>query len=275
LARDDDGWHWGTEVSWMSSVVHGGARLLIEQNDALPRTSREAPIELDRGTVVAVNSQAPTDLIVPAVDETARRMGEHVGSLIPEGAAVQYGPGAIGDAMLDSLTVPVAVRSGMVTDAVVRLTERGLLVDDPVAAYVAGSPALYDWADGRHITTAVQRTHDVSVADGRPFITVNSAIEVDLAGQVNVQAAGGRHVSGLGGHPDFALAGHRSIGGLSIIAMTTSRGGRSTLVETLSAPASTARSDVDLVVTEHGVADLRGLDDEERGLELQRIWSHS
>ena len=95
---------------------------------------------------------------------------------------------------------------------------------------------------------------------------------MDHTGAVNVERAGDRLVSGIGGHPDFALAGHVSVGGLSVIAVPTSRAGRSTLVERLTGPTSTTRTDVDLVVTELGVADLRGLDDTERRAALLTIW---
>jgi acyl-CoA hydrolase len=104
-------------------------------------------------------------------------------------------------------------------------------------------------------------------------VTLNAALEVDHVGAVNVEALGRHPVSGLGGHPDFALAGHLSSGGVSIIATPTRRNETPTLVEELAAPASTARSDVDVVVTELGAADLRGLTDPERREALTAIWT--
>jgi acyl-CoA hydrolase len=105
-----------------------------------------------------------------------------------------------------------------------------------------------------------------------PFVAVNTALQIDRTGQVNVEAVGGEPVGGVGGHPDFALAATRSLGGLSVVALPTRHAGRPTLVDRLDAPASTPRCDVDVVVTEHGAADLRGLCDAERAEALQALW---
>lgn len=268
----DDGWRWGTEVSWMSSVVDAGVPVLVEHNEALPRTSGDPVVPADQVTVVS-HVERPPVVVPPApIDDTSRRIAAHIADLIPEGACVQYGPGPLADAVFDLLTVPVRIRSGMINQSVLELEQRRLLLDTPVSTYVVGTPDVYAWADGRAITTRLENTHDVAVAGGLPFVTINTALEVDTSGAVNIEGIAGRAVAGPGGHPDFALAGHRSVGGLSIIATPSVRRGRSTLVDQLTFPASTPRSDVDVVVTELGRADLRGLDDVERAAELARIW---
>src|SRR6185312_9755317 len=112
--------------------------------------------------------------------------------------------------------------------------------------------------------TAISETHDPGcIADNPGFVAINTALQVGLDGSVNVERAGGRLVAGMGGHPDFCAAAARAPDGLSIIALRSTHRGRSTIVprvETVSTP----RCDVDVIVTEHGVADLRGLDDTER-----------
>ncbi len=274
LRREGDGWLWGSEVSWMRSVLDDGrTRLLVAENAALPRSSRELSIPLGRGTVVARRERPPLPHPAPAPAEEHRRLARHLAPFVPEGACLQYGPGPVADALADVLDVPVRVRSGIVTDAVARLHRRGLLLDVPVAAYLLGSDDLYAWGDGRAVTARVEQTHDPAVAGGRPLVSINTALEVDRTGAVNVESLGGRHVSGAGGHPDFALAGHVSAGGVSIVATLSSRRGSSTLVERLSGPVSTPRADVDVVVTERGSADLRGLDDTERAAALEELWS--
>ena len=110
----------------------------------------------------------------------------------------------------------------------------------------------------------MEHTHDGARLAGLPFVAVNTALEVDAGGQINVEAVGGTAVGGIGGHPDFAQAAARSVEGLSVIALPSRRRGAPTLVERLSAPVSTLRGDVDVVVTELGVADLRGRGDAER-----------
>jgi acyl-CoA hydrolase len=273
LAPRSGGWEWGSEVSWMRSLLDlPGLRVLVEEDDALPRAARADLIPSARGTVVARSGRPPVvGTPVPPTD-AHRRIARHLAPYIGEGAVLQYGPGPVADALVEELEAPVAVRSGMLTDTVRRLEERGLLLDQPLGAYLWGSAELYAWAEGREVVDRVERTHAVD-ATGRALISVNAALEIDHTGAVNVERLGGHPVSGIGGHPDFAMAGHVSRGGLSVIVTTTRRRGESTLVERLSGPVSTPRSDVDLVVTELGAADLRGLDDEERRAALLHLWA--
>ncbi|MDT5165244.1 MAG: hypothetical protein QOC88_2138 [Mycobacterium sp.] len=120
---------------------------------------------------------------------------------------------------------------------------------------------LYSWADGKSILRGIEYTHDLSrLARGQPFVAVNTAIEIDPFGQVNVEGRGEKVVGGIGGHPDYCAAARMTRGGLSIIAVPTTFNGHSPLVDQLSRPASTPAHDVDLIVTESGHADLRGAD---------------
>ena len=184
-----------------------------------------------------------------------------------------FGPGSIGEAVLDALTVPVAVHSGILSDAVLDLASRGLLLPGPVAAYLAGTLELYSWAGDHPLLRGIEFTHDVSrLARGSPFVAVNTALQIDPDGQVNVESVGWSSIGGIGGHPDFSFAGATSVGGLSIIAMRSTVRGELTLVERQSAPVSTPSHDVDIVVTEHGVADLRGRDRAERQVAIRLLW---
>jgi acyl-CoA hydrolase len=273
MSRTGGGWAWGTEVSWMSSVVDSNALLLIEEVPGLPQAAADAPVPLDRGVVVATGDHPPRTIATPEPDGVSRLIGQHVAGLVSEGSCLQFGPGPLATAVVDALTVPVHVRSGLLSDAVLNLAAQDLLLSTPIGTYLAGSADLYRYGDGRAVLTRVERTHQLAVAEGRPLITVNTALEVDRTGAVNVEGTGGARISGIGGHADFLLMGHASTGGLSIVATPATRRGCSTLVDRLSFPASATRTDVDVVVTEHGVADLRGLDDAERGAELTRIWT--
>lgn len=192
-------------------------------------------------------------------------IGELVASLIPEGATVQWGPGVIGSSVIASLRRPVQVRSGLVTDELVSLEEAGLLQGTAEAAYMWGGPALRGMLeDGRLRLCGIEHTHDLTAISAvESFVAINTALQVGLDGAANVETVNGRIVSGAGGHPDFAAGASRSPGGLSIVALPSTAGDRSTIVP---APEriSTPRADVDVVVTEHGIADLRGLDDRAR-----------
>jgi acyl-CoA hydrolase len=117
--------------------------------------------------------------------------------------------------------------------------------------------------------------HDIgrlSHPDLPPLIALNTALEIDLDGQVNVEGLGGRATGMIGGHPDFAAAGARSRDGLSVVALAARHRGGPTLVERLSAPVTTPSHDVDVVVTDGGVADLRGLDRAGRRAALRDLW---
>jgi len=118
----------------------------------------------------------------------------------------------------------------------------------------------------------IEYTHDLGRLSADPLFAVNTAVEIDLDGQVNVEGTAASALGGMGGHPDYAAAAARSVGGLSIVAVPTTHHGRSTLVTRLSRPVSTPAHDVDIVVTERGVADLRGLSRPERYKALTRLW---
>ncbi len=195
-----------------------------------------------------------------------------IAPLIAPGARVQVGPSPVATALLGQLTVPVRLDSGLLPEGVVDLDERGLLAAEPVAAYLAGGPRLYDWADGRPLLHPIEYTHDLGRLSADPLFAVNTAVEIDLDGQVNVEGTAASALGGIGGHPDYAAAAARSVGGLSIVAVPTTHHGRCTLVTRLSRPVSTPAHDVDVLVTERGLADLRGLSRPERSKALTRLW---
>ena len=273
LRRSGGDFVFGTEVAWMRGLVEAGVPVLAEVNHGLPDTSDGIVVPRDRVVVLSEVERAPLVLPEPPLDELAAAVGRQVARLVPEGATLQYGPGAVGDAAVRSLDVPVRIESGLVTDAARALDARGLLLGTPRAAYVAGTPALYGWADGRRIAAPLELTHDPSRLGAiDDFVAVNTALEIDAVGQVNVEGVGGDPIGGVGGHGDFSLAGSRSRRGFSVVALASRHRGRPTLVEHLSGPVTTPRHDVDVVVNERGSVDLRGLDDEERRRALAALW---
>jgi acyl-CoA hydrolase len=274
LTSVDGGVGFGSEVSWMRAVVDLGIPVLAELNHGLPASADDRPLPADQITIISEVDRRPLGLPVPAATDDVKRIAQCIGTLVTPGGVIQYGPGGVGDAAVRGLEVPVRVHSGIVTDAVQDLDHRGLLIGEPVTAYVVGSPELYRWADGRPMATRIERSHDLSLLSELPLFAINTALEIDLTGQINVEGFGADVVGAVGGHPDFAAAGCRASDGLSVAALPTRRGRHQTLVRHLSAPASTARCDVDVVVTEYGMADLRGLDDLERGRALMSLWDY-
>lgn len=267
-----DGWRLGSEVGWVRAAIAAGARVVAEVNHALPAADSGPPLDPDRVVVVGEVERPPHELPPPTTDDALEAIGRHVAKLVPEGASIQFGPGGVANAIIRNLEVPVRVDSGVLTDDVLELADRGLLLGPATATYLAGTSALYRWADGAGVLTGIEHTHDISRLAGLPFFALNTALQIDVTGQVNVEAIGSQPLAGIGGHADYAHAASRAPGGLSIIALPTLRGGRPTLVEELPAAVSTPRSDVDVVVNEHGVADLRGLGDRERRRVLVELW---
>lgn len=262
----------GSEVSWMAAAVDASRHTVAELNHGLPRSARTPALRADQVEVVSETHRAPLLLPSTPPGPEDEEIGRHVAALVHGGDSLQMGPGRMGDAVLGALDVPVRIDSGIVTDAVVDLERRGLLLDDPRAAYLVGTEHLFAWADGRAIVDRVEHTHDLTRLASTALVAVNTALELDRVGSVNVEGVGGRVIAGIGGHGDFATAASRSLRGISVVALPTTRGGRSTMVDRLSSPVSTGRSDVDVVVTETGSADLRGLSDRERQSALTALW---
>jgi acyl-CoA hydrolase len=234
----------GTEVSWQRAVIAGGTKTLAVIDTSAP--SADAGPALDPSRVEALGTVGSGPVRVPQRDPEPIHdtLADAVLQLIPQGARIQYGPGQLGTALLRRAQVPLHIDTGLLTDAVVDLDQRGLLAGTPSATYLLGSDSLYDWADGRPILHGLDYTHDLTrLSRGAPLVAVNTAIEIDQYGQINVE-----------GFSD------KVIGGLSIIAVPTRVNGRSPLVEQLSRPVSTPAHDVDVIVTESGHVDLRAAD---------------
>ena len=275
LVRRGELLQFGTEVSWQRAAIDSGARTLGVIDTTAPAASAEPaldPSALDvLGTVRGGAVQLPEREPEPIHDALA----DAVLRLVPEGARLQYGPGQLGTALLRRAQVPLHIDTGLLTDAVVDLDKRGLLAGTPSATYLLGTDVLYDWADGRPMLRGVEYTHDLSrLSRGAPLVAVNTAIELDPWGQVNVEGIGDKVIGGIGGHPDYCVAARMSRGGLSIIAVPSSTNGRSPLVGQLTRPASTPAHDVDVIVTESGHADLRGADWTQRRKLITELFDH-
>jgi acyl-CoA hydrolase len=267
------GFAFTTESSWQRAAIRAGARVAAVVRPAAPCCDVEEPIPADRVVVLAESAGRP-HVLAPAVPTDQQHgVAERVAALVPEGWRIQVGPGGLGSAVYAALRRPVVVDTGLVTAPVVDLDRRGLLVGNPVAPYVAGTEQLYDWAPGRVRVSGVEVTHDPGrLLTGPPLAAVNTGIEIDLDGQVNAEVAAGSWAGGVGGQPDYAAAAATSPTGLSIFAFPSTNAGRPTLVRSLDGPVTTPGHDVEVVVTDRGLADLRGLSRPERRAALARLW---
>jgi acyl-CoA hydrolase len=228
------------------------------------------------GDIVAVvrRDGAPATLPTPrACEDVDLAVGRNVASILPDEPTLQLGPGGIAEAIVASVDRPVHIWSGLLTDAMADLDGRGLLLGTVTAGYTWGGEPIARLARaGRLALEPVEVTHDIVRASQIPrFVACNTALQVGLDGSVNVERIGVRIVAGIGGHADFSAAASLAVSGLSVIALrSTTRSGASTIVRQVDV-VSTPRCDVDIVVTEHGVADLRGLDDDQRAARMLAV----
>ena len=207
-----------------------------------------------------------------AVDDISQAIGRNAASLIEDGATLQTGIGAIPDAVMRQLhdRRDLGVHTGSIGDGMAHLQRTGVITNagKPIDVGRTVGGVLMGGADLRmsaHMNPALELrgteyTHDPRVLGQlRNLVAVNSAVEVDLTGQVNSEVAGGRYVGAVGGIIDFLRAAGSVDRGVPIVALPSMAGGSSRIVANLSGPVSVPRADSCLIVTEHGIADLRGL----------------
>ena len=262
-------------ADYMGAAIAKARCVIAEVNARLPRTHGDTSIALDRIDVVVPSDRAPAIFEPPAIGEVERAIGEHIARLVPDRATIQMGIGAIPDAALQALAGKrdLGVHTGLLTEKIVDLIEAGALtnrykeIDEGicVAAILYGTERLYRWAHDNEklaLRSAASTNSPATLANFGCLIAINSAVEIDLTGQINGEVAGGRPVGQVGGQVDYGRAALLSPGGRGIIALrSTARGGTvSSIVPSLSAGiVTTARTDADTIVTEYGIAELAGV----------------
>jgi 4-hydroxybutyrate CoA-transferase len=254
----------------------------------MPRTNGAGSLHISE-IDLAVEVDHPLVPLKPArVTDTEQSIAGHVAALVPDGATIQIGIGAVPQAILDALTNhhDLGIHSGMLCDGMVPLIESGVITGarkslDPyrhAAGEVLGTDALFDFVDDNPgiVMLPATQSHGLDYLRGqRGFVSINSALEIDLTGQVNAEWLAGKQVSGLGGSFDFVEAAMYAPDGISILAMTATaaRGAASRIVPQLAAgtAVTTPRHCLDYVVTEFGIADLRAKTLRERAAALAAI----
>lgn len=261
-------------LGWFDVLAAAADAVVVELADEGDATDLGAP--LIPGTIVATmpRPSAPDGASAArAPDEVDLRIGALVASLLPDDPTLQFGPGGIGLGIARAVDRPVRIWSGLVTEPMAALHERGLLRAPAVAAYTWGGRPIDELAAaGMLHLTSTTVTHDITRLSAIPrMIGCNTAVQVGLDGSVNVERVGRRTIAGVGGHSDFCVGASRSPGGLAVVALrSTTTAGASTIVPAVDV-VSTPRSDVSVVVTEHGIADLRGIGDAERSRRMTAI----
>lgn len=275
----------GVSVDIVRAAVAAASLVIAEVNPRMPRTHGDSFLPVrDIDWLVPVDTPV-LELPVETPDAVSTAIGEHVAGLIPDGATLQTGIGKIPNAVLNALgdKHDLGVHTEMLSDAVIDLVERGiitgkrktLLPGKIVTSFVMGSRRLYDWIDDN---PAIEMrpsdfTNDPMVISRNDrMIAVNSALAVDLSGQVAADTLNGQFFSGIGGQVDFIRGAARSKGGKPVIALrSTACAGQVSRIQAIfeaGAGVVTSRGDVHYVVTEYGVADLWGKSVRERSVAL-------
>jgi 4-hydroxybutyrate CoA-transferase len=270
----------GVEVGLTKSAAESAKVIIAEVNEQMPRTLGDSFIHISRiQHIVPVNYPLPEmHMAKEGNNDTLDKIATHIIDLIPDGATMQMGIGAIPDAVLKYLfdKRDLGIHSELFSDGVIDLVEAGVLTNARkslhpgkiLAGFIIGSTRLYQWVDDNplielHPTEYVNDPFVIAQNDRQ--VAINAAIEVDLTGQVCADSIGPKMFSGVGGQMDFIYGASRSKGGVPIIALpstTTLRDGQviSRIVSMLNRGAGvvTSRNHVRYIVTEYGVADLYG-----------------
>jgi acyl-CoA hydrolase len=272
---DDAGrYNAGVGIECLREMMAGARLVIAQRNPALPWTEGDTLIEPGLIDLLVPAEHPVLELPVREIGPVERAIALHVARLVPDRATIELGIGQIPQAVTAAFGNKrgLGIHSGAIGDGVAGLMQEGVVDNrhkeiDPgvtVTLMLMGSRRLYDYAD-RNPLIAVRSpryTHDALVLGNfRRFVAINSALEVDLTGQVNAETAQGRHIGLVGGQMDFVRAATRAPEGRSIIALqSTSRDRKhSRIVARLAdGVVTTPRAEADCVVTEHGIAELKG-----------------
>jgi len=278
----------GVSVDVVSSAVDAANVLVAEVNPTMPRTHGAGFLHVNDIDFFVPATAPILELPVPEADPISARIGRFCADLVPDGATLQLGIGAIPNATLADLggKKDLGLHSEMISDGVIDLIERGVITGrrktthpgKAVTSFCMGSRRLYDFVHDNPFFEFLPTEYvndPVVIARNDRMISINSALQVDLTGQVCADSIGTKFYSGIGGQVDFIRGAARSHEGRSILALpsTAKNGTISRIVPVLSEGAGvvTTRGDVQTVVTEFGVAELKGRTVRERALALVSI----
>lgn len=278
----------GTSVDAALSAVQSATTVVAQLNRAMPRTLGDSFVHVDQIDVGVEVDQPPHEHALPAIGDVERRIGEYVAELVPDGATLQMGIGSIPAAVALALRDKrdLGIHTELFTDPVLDLVEAGAVTGEAkevnrgkiVSAFVMGSQRLYDFLHDNPMIEMrpVDYTNDTAVIRRfRRMTAINSAISIDLTGQVSADSIGTRFYSGVGGQMDFMRGAALAPEGRAIIALpSTAAAGSVSRIAPILAPGAgvvTTRAHVRTVVTEYGVAELFGRSVRERAGSLIAI----
>lgn len=275
-APDEHGYcSFGLSIDYTKPAAEAAKLVIAEVNNKMPRTMGNSFIHVSEIDYIVENNHAIIELQPPSIGEIEKAIGEHCASLVEDGSTLQLGIGAIPDAVLLFLKgkKDLGVHSEMISDGVVELVEAGVITNKAktlhpgkiVVTFLMGTQRLYDFVNNNPAVEMypVDYVNDPTVImKNSKMMSINSCVQVDLMGQVASECVGLKQISGVGGQVDFVRGANMSADGKTIMAMpsTAAKGKVSKIVPFLDegAAVTTGRNDVDYVVTEYGIAQLKG-----------------
>jgi 4-hydroxybutyrate CoA-transferase len=278
----------GISVDYTKPAAQVSKTVVAQVNPNMPRTHGDAFIHVSEIDIVVESEQPIIELQPPRIGPVEEAIGRHIAGLVDDGSCLQLGIGGIPDAVLAFLHEKndLGIHSEMFSEGVVDLYNEGVITntrkavnrDKMTATFLMGTRRLYDFVDDNPAVNMfpVNFVNDPYViGQNDRVVAINSAIQVDVMGQVVADAMGANQFTGIGGQVDFVRGAARSRDGKAIIALpsTAKKGAVSRIVAALlpGTAITTMRADVDYIVTEHGVAHLRGLGLRERAEALVEI----
>ncbi len=278
----------GIEVGLTKSAAGAAKIIIAEVNQCMPRTLGDSFIHVSKlDYVVPVDYSLPElPMASSGSNDATEIIAQNIAGLIPDGATMQMGIGAIPDAVLNYLfeKEDLGIHTELFSDGIIELVEAGVLTNARktlhpgkiIAGFLLGTSRLYSWVDDNplielHPTEYVNDPY--VIAQNERMVAINSAIEIDLTGQICADSIGPKLYSGVGGQLDFIYGASRSKGGVPIIALPSTAKDFSRIVATLKPGAGvvTTRNHARFIVTEYGVADLYGKTIRQRALSLIQI----
>ncbi len=278
----------GVSVDYTKSAIETAKFVIAEVNDQMPRTYGDTFVHVSELDIIVETSNPITELSPPKIGDVERAIGENCASLIEDGSTLQLGIGAIPDAVLLFLKdkKDLGIHSEMFSDGVLELFESGVINNSKkaihkgkmIVTFLMGTKRLYDFVDNNPVVEMhpVDYVNDpVVVMKNSKMVSINSCIQVDFMGQVASESIGTVQFSGVGGQVDFVRGASMAEDGKSIIAMpaTAAKGKVSRIAPFIDqgSAVTTSRNDVHYIVTEFGIAELKGKTLQQRARNLINI----
>jgi acyl-CoA hydrolase len=277
----------GTSVDATKAAVETAGMVIAQVNDQMPRTHGDGIVHKSQIHHAVYISEPIFETTPTKLSEAEKKIGEFAATLIENGSTLQMGIGAIPDAVVSSLKghQNLGIHTEMWTDGALELILSGAVNNShkkihpgkTVSTFIMGSKKVYDFINDNPSVIQLDASyvnHPGVIARNPKVVAINSAVEIDLTGQICADSIGGKIISGVGGQLDFITGASMSVGGKAIIALTSrTNKGQSRITPQLQAGAGvvTTRAHVHYVITEYGIADLYGKTISERTKELIRI----